>query len=67
MNDPLSLPFQMDILECVPFFYEMSDFEFERTFRFTNDAVRHLTALLSNTTWQLVVIFYAEHPPPPQQ
>ena len=31
---------------CAVFFEEMSDFEFLRNFRFTKDAVKHLTALL---------------------
>ena len=33
---------------CAVFFEEMSDFEFERTFRFSKDGVHHLTALLGN-------------------
>ena len=31
---------------CQVFLDEMSDFEFKRTFRFSKDGVRHLTALL---------------------
>ena len=33
---------------CAVFFEEMSDFEFERTFRVSKYGVRHLTALLGN-------------------
>ena len=34
---------------CAMFYDEMSDFEFERTFRFSKEGVRHLTALLGNS------------------
>ena len=40
---------------CAIFYEEMSDFEFLRTFRFTKDGVRHLTALLGKNLFFILI------------
>ena len=42
---------------CEIFFEEMSDFEFLRTFCFSKEGVRHLTALLGNKETRFFLLF----------
>ena len=47
---------------CEEFFQVMSDLEFVRTFRFSKDAVRHITGLLGvNTFFFIIILFLKGH------